>query len=249
MALKIGSGPLILGRGGGLQIKTSNAAFDPDSIAGLALDLFAESGTDTTTNNAAVASWTDRKGSTAWTQSTGASKPLYKTSGIGGKPGVSFDGGDDGLDNSTVSIASGSLTCFLVCNPTQTDAGNHWAFDTTTGRLVLMQTGNSVASAGWYDGSFHSIAAATTGAQILEWVLTSGGNGQVFRNGTSLGTAAYTAKGVSGISRVGGGIGALNSAAWGGIMSRLLIYTGALSAGNRSTIRAALGSYYGITVS
>lgn len=131
-------------------------------------------------------------------------------------------------------------------NLTSTAATNY-LFDSQTGRLIFA-TGSGSGSPGklaFFDGAWHDIANATTGWQILTWVLTSGGNGEIFRNGTSLGTAAYTAKAIGGTTAL---FAAFDNG--GNRMSAdigdVLLFSKALSTTERQQAEAHLNAIYAI---
>lgn len=62
--------------------------------ANVSLWLRADLGTSTTTDGAAVSSWTDQAGSNN-ASGAGGTRPLYRASAIGDKPAIDFDGTDD----------------------------------------------------------------------------------------------------------------------------------------------------------
>jgi hypothetical protein len=195
-------------------------------------------------DGAAVTTWPDSSNDAiVVTQGTAANKPLYRaTGGPNSRPAVDFDGSNDFFDLSTLSVTSGSKSFFIVGNPTDTSGTGQYFFDTSTGRIIIAHCAATGAfnQVGWYDGTWRAIAAATTGNQFLEWVLTSGGNGEVWRNGSSLGTAAYSAKAIGGTTTIGQGN------YYKGKISELLIYDTALSAGNRQLVESYISQKYAL---
>lgn len=165
--------------------------------------------------------------------------------GINGHWAAEFNGTANVWNITGITASSGSQTFYFVMN-TDLPTTNTHLFDTQTGRLIVLAT-NATNQAAWFDGSYHGIAAASSTDQILTVVLTSGGNGEIFRNGTSLGTAAYTDKAIGGGVALGGNY--LRTAQF---YSGLLSFAGVYSAAHDATARGEMHSYlselYGITV-
>lgn len=88
--------------------------FEPEDITGavavwVADDIAQGDGT-------AVAAWADRISGLSLAQATGSKQPLYRTTGLAGRPAVDFDGSDDLLRyGGQVSVAS-SGSVFIVHN-------------------------------------------------------------------------------------------------------------------------------------
>ena len=134
------------------------------------------------------------------TQSTDAGQPLLGPNALGEQNILDFDGTSDlmivGAGSGWPASSKKSHSLFLLVNPRLSGTTLDYYIDFGTGtsnRLVFVQSGSVADRVGWYDGSWHNIALSTSGWQILEWHLPEGSNGEVLRNGTSLGTAAYTA--------------------------------------------------------
>lgn len=143
-----------------------------------------------------IATWTATVGTNA-TQATVIKRPIYKTGIQNGLPIVRTDGISDSMQLTGLTQASGSLTFIAAINPAATGT-QKYLFDTQTGRLVITLYINVANRIGWFDAAWRNIAASAGNFQILSWVLTSGGNGEIFRNGASLGTAPYTARAIGG---------------------------------------------------
>jgi len=189
----------------------------------------------------AVATWTATVGTNA-TQGTAAKRPLYKTGIQNSLPIVRADGTDDYLSLTGLTQASGSLT-FITAIKSATGTSNP-LFDTATGRLMIATLSNPANTVGWYDTGWKSIAAATTNFEILTWVLTSGGNGEVFRNGVSLGTAAYTARAIGGATTLlsrNDGLANLSAD-----LGEFLIYSAALNAATRAQAETYLNNKWSV---
>ena len=188
---------MLRGVGGG------KVAFTPASLPGLALWLDATAITGLVDADP-VGTWSDQSGNGRdATQATAAKKPTYKTNIQNGKPVVRFDSIDDGL-SVTMSLAAGSWSCYaVVLVPSATTAGNY-VLDAETGRLIFSpRDSDDNTKVGWYDGLWKDIAAITSGWKLLAWILTSGGNGEVFVDGVSKGTAAYSAQAIGGAIAIG----------------------------------------------
>jgi hypothetical protein len=197
-------------------------------------------------DGAAVAAWPITGGASGAlvTQGTAAQQSLWRaTGGPNGKPALDFDGTNDNFDLGAISVASGSTSFYIVANPTAaSSASGMYFFDTTTGRIIIAQNcaAGSFNQVGWFDGTWRQIAAATTGNQLLTWVLTSGGNGEVFRNGVSLGTAAYSAKAIGSTTT----LSVAATVPFLGKISEFLIYSTAHSTAERLSVEAYLNQKY-----
>jgi len=145
----------------------------------------------------------------------------------------------------STSIPSGSFTFVIAINPTDT-SGAKYIFDSSAGRFIIALRAFGSELVGWFDGAWNGIAASSTGWQILAWVLTSGGNGEVFRNGASLGAAAYSAKAIGGTTRIfseyTGGAGFFSN----GDMGEFLVFDKALSSGELSALTGYLNAKWNI---
>lgn len=193
-----------------------------------------------------VGVWDDKSGNNnVADQGTTASKPLYKVAIQNGLSVVRFDGSDDYLILTGLTVAAGSFSAFFVADITKNATGRDYFFDTQTGRLLFANDADSSDVVGWYDGGWKKLAAAVGGDQILTWILTSGGNGEAFRNGASLGTAAYAAKGIDAETGLGANFQGGQDYAIVDMME-VILYSSALSAGDRQKVESYLNRKWAI---
>lgn len=147
-------------------------AFSPTSIAGLVGWWKADAGTSTTTDGAAISSWSDQSGSGATlTQGTAGSRPVYKAAIQNGRPVVRFDGTDDFLSASiaiapktVIIVAKYAAASFTELNGLVTD---------TTSALILVGGGGTATvffdpsgigapdAAYWFNGATRALNNAT----------------------------------------------------------------------------------------
>lgn len=169
-------------------------------------------------------------------QKTEARRYVYKT---GIQNGLSIARNGTSFLLTGLTSTSGSYTFFYAINRT----GGNWLFDAATGRLVLA-TNNSTKYS-WNDGAWHDIAATTTGWQLLTYHFTSGGNGVIYKNGSSLGSAAYTATNIGGnvglFADYGGGSNIMT-----GDAGEFLLYNSALSSADRQSVETYLNNKWAI---
>lgn len=232
---------------------TPSAAVSPTSIAGLQLWLDASdastlydatSGGSLVAADGSVARWEDKSGNSYHaTQSNAARQPQRKTSIQNGLDVLRLD--QDALSLS-LSLSANNWTFFVAAKPGSNTANSRYYLDSQTGRLIFAQLGNTSSNIGWYDGTWRTIAAATTAAQVLTYRLSSSENGAIFRNGSSLGTAAYTQK------AIGGGVHVLSDYDGGGGFAdgdvyEMILYEGALSTGDREAVENYLMTKWGIS--
>lgn len=224
------------------------ASIDPSTVSGLVIDVFAGTSVHTTAGTG-VDSITDDASGLVFEQSTDAKRPSYSATGLGGQPSYSFNGVGDVLVESTaedsIQAGGGDVTVYffgsLTAAPTTID---ETIIDFELGRLWLLMGSLSAGNMGYFDGAWRSIAAPGTGAHVWTWVLEHGVGGEIFRDGTSLGTAAFSNPGLGGIVGIGGHNNQ-SSQFFGGEWGRLLVYTDAHDTATRQGIEA-WGSYYGL---
>ena len=149
----------------------------------------------------------------------------------------------------SMAQTASDFSFFIACNPaTATGAGGNGRYflDVQTGRLIFAQVAgvNSLNKVGFYDGAWKEFGAATTGAQILEYVLDDAG-AVCYRNGTSIGTAAYTQKAIGGNVRLFKHNSESSAYADGKFFECVLI-VGAVSTDTRQKIEGYLAHKWGL---
>jgi len=227
---------------------SNNLAFDPNIVATMLIDLRADVGV-TQATAPLVNSWVESVASVDFSQATQADRPALVTSSFGGADGVEFDiGNSEGLHVATGPTASsGSVSCFASVDQTSAST-TQYMVDTETGRLVIELGASPSATVGWYDGAHKETGSATVGEQILTWILTSGGNGECFREGLSLGTAAYTALAIGDQMGIGERMDGASSNNIDAVIRHLFLYASALSAAQQTTIRTWMAADSGISI-
>ena len=234
----IAAGDRVLEYGGG-------GVYDPATEAGVILDLWAEAGV--TQAGTGVSSWVDRKGSKDFAQGTDANRPTYEAAGLGGKPSVLWvkANSDALVCASGPSSTTKSYSLIAALDPVTNNA-SEWFLDAQTGRIIFAANSQGVTSLGWYDGAHDAIAASTLPPQIVRWKLTNGGNGEIFRGNTSLGTAAYT--GVNFGGAVGLGSDYLGTGGFCDVRVGRAILCDTLDDTRDARIMAYLSAHYGIAL-
>ena len=101
-----------------------------------------------------------------------------------------------GLKENIAGLAEtgGKYTFHLALNYTIGQTGNGFFLDSQSGNHILFCdfTSNTI---GWFDGTNTPTFAGVSGWQVLTWVLNPGtGTGQMYRNGTLLGTGNYISR-------------------------------------------------------
>lgn len=215
--------------------------FDPSTIAGLKLWVKADAGTSTTTDGVAVSQWNDQS-SSAWhlTQGTGANQPLYKTAIQNSLPGILFDGSNDSMVNTSVSVAQPD-TIFIVCKNTESGGVLRALFDgATTRQHIYRQTDDAMHVYASNDNTT-TFTFGTTNAHQISLVL----------NGASSGLwvdAAAFAVGNPGANSLVSFLLGTNSVAsswWKGYVFEFLIYNSSLSTTDRQNVEAYLKTRWG----
>jgi hypothetical protein len=134
--------------------------------------------TPVTSNNDPVAYWKDKVTGVALTQTTDANRPLWLSSGIGGRPGLDFDGTNDVL-----SATSGSLMGLFRNVGAGTIITAHRVKATTNALGFIVFTSNGLSStAGRFglsrdstNGTRYNIGARRLDANTAASVTTGSG--------------------------------------------------------------------------
>lgn len=226
------------------------AAFDPKSITGLVLDLWASDGVTLAGSKVSAVADRSASGFNA-SQGTDANRPTFNATGINSRPTFDF-GASTNLDGS-MNLTAGDWTVFVVYSPDGAAGTNQSLYDWQGGRLILMHMTSTSGQTGYFDGAtFKNVGAAATGAQVLTYRLnaTGGNSASVRRNGTALATGlSYTQKalgGLGGAQKIGADY--LGSSQFLGKLGRLVIYSGNKTDAECATVERGLGKYYSITV-
>jgi hypothetical protein len=189
---------------------------------------------------AAVTQWNDVSGNARHaTQATAAKQPLYLavSSMPSGLPAVRFDGVDDWLQTAAFAVAQ-PVSLFVVCiirrnTTTKTETLVDGAVASTTSRLVLYKTGSPNLLATYAGTANVNGSAITSGKTQVITDIANGASSTLRVNGSAV-TGNPGTQGVNGVT-----IGARNNTTqdWATVdIGEILLYSGALSAGDQTTI-------------
>lgn len=237
--------------------------FYPTDLSGCVLWLRADLGV-TDAGGGAVSAWADQSGTgNDVVQATGTKQPTLVGAYVNGQPAISFDGSADYLQK-TGGTALGACTVFVVVRwgslnqgAADYDYALHVGQDTASTNECYSISRYASADPNKYysfDGGFSRLGPALTGQQwmIIEQLNDVGApRHQMLLNGAAQTVADYgAAVTTNGVFTVGcyhhSGTGAAN---WlTGHIAEVVIHSRVLAAGERSTIRAYLGTRYGIAV-
>jgi hypothetical protein len=176
---------------------------------------------------------------------TAAGSPTYNTSGINAKGCVTLNGTSQYLSNATMPAIAQTTTVFIVAQSSASGATRtlYNANSGNTNALFL----NSTAKPSIFVTS--SVNAAATAAAASPHVFEA-----QFAGASSLvGADGVFTTGSPGTNGMGGGLvvgaaQAKNAEWFNGPVGEVVIYVGAMSTADRSTVRQALGTKWGITV-
>lgn len=215
--------------------------FDPRSIGGLQMWFAADRITGLVDGNA-VATWSDLSGNGRdATQATEAAKPVYKVDIVNGKPVVRFDGVDDYIETTSVTIAQPITICVLA----KYAAVNTDTFtDSVSGTECFFRVNTTDVQVG-AGLDISPIAITANAFQILIAHIQSNGISNIFKNGVA-GTAGDAGSNTLKAVRIGGAVGAGPPGPLNGDIAELLIYNKALTAGQRRRIEGWWSAKYGI---
>jgi hypothetical protein len=223
----------------GIQVLSSGAgSFSATSPAGLSFWAKADAGTSTTTDGVAISQWNDQTaGAHHLTQGNATNQPLYKAAIQNGLPGVLFDGANDSIDNTTLTVSQPD-TLFVVGKSLVTTA-SHNAIDGITTRQVV-EIGPT-SKWGMYAGTAEVETA--TAADLLAHtfsVVFNGASTTMRLDGTALTVGSNPGAGALTGLRVGSFNNSLGN--WNGYVFEVLLYTGALSTTDQQTVESYLRS-------
>ena len=247
-----------------LVLANTPYSFKPTLIAGCVLYLAADRIAGLV-DGAAVAQWDDLSGlGNHGTQGVAASRPLYRTGVLGGRPSVWLDGVDDFLslgNAASLNMGVGDLTIYavVVAQVAAVAAGAVVSRKLNGGAVpgwamyVMGATGNNV-DARVADGVNQVIAAGVVNVNngvghVLGYVCERAVSLRVYTDGAADGAP-------QGIGLVGN-VDSLEYAAVGrnsqgnyfqGHVCEVVVYNRALNAGERRRLEAWLGRKYGIGV-
>lgn len=193
-------------------MQIAGGVFSPTDIAGLKFwfkdaGVFNDAGSTPAADADLVYQWNDQSGNgNHLTQPTSTKRPTYKTAIRNGLPIVRFDSANTtSLLFSLLSITSGSRTMFVAANIIGGSAAFRLLFDSQSGRFVIGFGDSGGWKVAWYDSAavWRYPGSMTTGWQRLAWILPDGGTGNVYRDGTSIGTGTYTGTAIGGTTVIG----------------------------------------------
>lgn len=208
----------------------------------------ADRGTDSTS---ALASWTGQKTGALFVQSDANRKPVVSSGVLGGRAALVGTGNTGGiafgkrLDNTTIAFGT-SFTVVVACawvNP-GSPLINTRVVDWQPGANRLI---GKYGTDTWqvYNGAFFGSTAASSGTPvILTYKQTNGVGGQLYINGTSVGSNATSVLATTGFSVLGNNIGGGAEHFEGRLGAVAANAISALSDADRQAIEGIMGRYY-----
>jgi large repetitive protein len=220
---------------------------------GVAIDgLWLEANTQSFANNDPVGTWSGQGGLGDATQGTSSARPVFNTNVVNSLPAVHFDGLAQFMSLPSVMAGAAAGTAFVVVKADlDPNAG------TKTGHpLMGWGSANSIALYPYVDGIIYddwgTSARKTTvnpTPSLAAWhvyeIVSAAGDWRNYLDGALLFSTATNTVGW----RTGPQLGAFGGFFFTGHIAEVCAYKSALSAGDRSSVRAALGAKYAIAVS
>jgi hypothetical protein len=225
--------------------------FQPTDIPGLVLWLEADAGLYTdaaktvpaVNDGDAVYTWADQSGNGKdVVQTTLSKRPLLKLAIQNGKPVVRFDGTDDWLKTTALTVTQ-PTTLFAVA--IRRGAGNIYAIDcaSTGNALIIASVGNGSWDA--YSGVLLTKAVSNnTNVPYAVDVVYNGASSILVTNGVTTSGPAGSNNGNGTV--VIGAYGGLTAPLWNGDIAEVLIYNSALSTADRQAVESYLNEKYAI---
>lgn len=145
-----------------------------------------------------VSNWADKSGnSNAAVQATTANQPPVISAEQNGLDVIRLDGANDGFTLSDdVENTESEWNIFFACNPASaSDSTDHYLFHASGDLFILLQI-QDTNKIGVYNNSLIDGPAATTGAQILHFDISSGGG--YYRDGELLQSQSFSSIAIDG---------------------------------------------------
>lgn len=219
------------------------AAGPPATISGLELWLDASVTATITHSSGAVSQWNDRSGKGRHhTQTTAGWKPITGTRTLNSLNVIDFDGTDDNLAYTFLSVINQPVTIAAVVQADATPA----AICRFYGRAAVGTTFNlGMSTTSWHysAGTSRSWPGANTSPHVLMGIFNNPSS-SLLLDGT---VVATTDPGTAGITAAAHSCGAGVTAVlpFNGVIGEILIYSQALSGANLTTISSYLRTKWG----
>lgn len=220
-----------------------STAWSPTNVSGLVRWYDAQSIVGLN-NGDSVSSWTDKMGTTNFTQTEASLKPTYISSDatFGNKPCVYFNANTVSMTNS--SVGDSTLTLFVIAYVTNITTGPLWCFKYSNGANCRI-TPTAVDKWRYISTATTNTGGACTasGAVVLKFDSTSSGNIRA-QNG------AYVAFSPNGTYDDSGDIttiGAYVGSSFKGFIGEILLYDSPLSDADVNKVGAYLANRWNFT--
>lgn len=245
MALRLANGPLVLGKGVGLQIAAPStpAVFNPANYGTVAgwydatVGLLDSGGATISADGALVTTWVDQ--SAAGNNLTAANTPTAKNSIQNGKRVVRFNGTANRMGKA-FTLAQPCTIAIVAAYGNAWTSGNNalCAGNSTAGQLYRSAATGINLNAG---SAFSASLATQTSWHIYVAVVNGASSVIAIDNVETTGNAGATAVGgfTLGANGAGGNLAACD-------ISEAIVFSNALSSGNRTSLYNALKTRWGL---
>lgn len=136
-----------------------------------------------------VSQWNDKSGNLYNFSQTGTPRPKSGLRTLGGLNVLDFNGTSHFLSRSNSGTSASNVSCFMVYDADSSAAALSYLLDFQTGRLIFANTvdsGNGSRGPAIFDGTWRGVDSRQSGAQIISWVMSSSGNGAIYRSDTAI---------------------------------------------------------------
>lgn len=236
-------------RGMNLQKVSSSSvsSFSPSDISGLRI--WYKSDSLSLNDNDSVTTWTDSSGN-ANNATEATNPPIYKTNIINSKPVVRFDGTNDVLNFSNMTVTAFTLSAVVISRATHSYEGIFQCLSDSLGFVVLIngtgQYWGHRSGSGWIDDG---TTIFTTGTPVIVTYSFAGGskttaaNYRMHKNSTEVSTTLLNTIGGSDSANA---IGRESTTFAQVDIPEILVYNSALSDSDRSNVVSYLNTKYAV---
>lgn len=244
-----------------LRPRASDAAFDPRSIGNLAYWLDASDASTITTVSGNVSEWRSKVGtSLVASQTVALNRPAYTTAGRNGRNVVTFDGSNDFLTTSTLSINQ-PFTIVWIGNSTGSAPnaspalGPYICDGSTSGTRVAIAWNGSATTADngrpfMFAGSVIQPSAGATAYNAWSVVsaVFNGASSRMRANGSEVASGNAGATNITALSLGERFANSLNITQFNGPWGAFLIYSAAMTDAQCLSVERYLGNLFAVTI-
>lgn len=194
--------------------------------------------------------WPNESAESDLSQAVAADRPLYVSSGIGGRPAVDFVDDLDGMAGTLSAGLSQPFTLVALCSFDDADQNSRTVMgDYASCRIRTSSSGNGQVRLEAGTDTQPRVDSSPNGTAYL-WVgVFDGASSVIYRNGTQFGPSGTPGSNALSTTMEVGSSGSGGGSGMPGIYPLFAVYDGDLATdGNWSAFKSWVASHYGLTI-